>query len=131
MKIDYDFLKKLLLTMEENDAHTISNSALAESVGLDLNKIDDALFDKLVGHLRLLQDNGCIDSKSLTLGFSQGANGHWLIQHAQYRLTNRGYEFIDLLKEKGVFSKIKNLSLSMAFDVGKAVLVNLATGAVK
>ena len=49
---------------------------------------------------------------------------------ARYRLTNRGYGFLEILNEKTVFNKVKNFSLSTALDVGKSLLIAALTSGV-
>ena len=41
---------------------------------------------------------------------------------AKVRITAQGLEFLEALKEKSVFHKIKDLSLDVAVDVGKSLL---------
>lgn len=131
MKLDYQFLKQLLLAMEENENHTIANEELAKKADVNFKNIDETKFDKLVGHLRQLQDNGCIDCVSADLGFRQNLNDHWTVTRVRYRLTSHGYEFLDMLKKNSILNKVKDFSLTTAYEVGKALLINELSGALK
>ncbi len=130
MKLDYQFLKQLLTAMENDSQHTITNENLARSAGVDFKSIDEEKFDKFVGHVRQLQDNGCIDCISPDLGFKQNSNDHWTVTRVRYRLTNHGYEFLDILNENKIFNKVKDFSISTALELGKHLLTEVVTGAV-
>lgn len=122
MKLNYDLLKNILTVMEGEDSHLIQSDVLAKALSFDLSNDDD--FDRFSGHIKLLYDYGCIDSKNPDLGFMQTYSG-WVYASVNYRLTSRGYEFLDILNEPRVFDKIKNLSISTAWDVGKALLTSV------
>lgn len=107
--------------MKEEESHQMQSKTLAESLNVNLN--DDLEFDRFVGHIKLLQDYGCLDCSRHDLGFSKALSGDWIFFSVNYRLTNRGYEFLDVLQESKVMNKIRGMSLSMAFEVGKALLV--------
>jgi hypothetical protein len=125
MKLDYDFLKELLTALEDNQSHLLENMQLAKKVSIDIKNDDE--FDKFAGHLKLLQDNFCIDCMHSDLGFKK-VNSGFLIAPVGYRLTSHGYEFLEMLNEKTVFNKIKTFSISTAFEVGKTLLINQLTG---
>lgn len=121
MKLDYDFLKKILETMEQEDSHLIPNTALAAAVGVDLEK--EKQFDKFAGHIKILADERHIDCKNEDLGFPKRLRmGNF--QTVEYRMTERGYELLDMLKNKSAFNRMKNFSLSFAVEIGKAYLLN-------
>jgi len=124
MKIDYEFLKNILVVMEENPKHNINNYELGNAIGLDFNKIDEVLFDKFVGHIKLLGDNNCIECKSSDYGFTFNlmSNSYISVQ-TLYRLTQEGYEFLEMIKHKSILEKIKNLSFSTAIEIGKPLLI--------
>ena len=45
-------------------------------------------------------------------------------------MTAKGYEFLDMLKQDTVFNKVKNFTITNAFEIGKQLLISLATGAI-
>ena len=126
MKLDYEYIKRILTALRDNKSHITMSADLARNLGIDL-KNDDVSFDKFVGHIRILGDECCIESPEMNFGFSQGIDGRWSFGSVSYRLTNRGYEFLDLLSEKSVFNKIKDFSLSAAWEVGKPLLIEAIT----
>ena len=122
MKLDYNYLKKILIIMEENSEHEIRSFDLFRKL-LGTEDIDD----KTLGHLRVLNDFGCIDSQADNLGIKECLNGQIMQGNTLYRLTSRGYEFLDILKNDTIFNKIKNFAISNAWDIGKQLLITLAT----
>lgn len=127
MKLDYKFIKQLLETMENYDKHQISMRNLINSVS-----ITDESEDKFVGHMKILADYNCIDTLSGDLGFSYGIDGNLSINSGErYRLTARGYEFLDILKQDTIFNKIKDHAISTAIEVGKSLLIESLSGLIK
>lgn len=122
MKLDYNYLKKILIIMEENSKHEIKSFDLFKKL-LGTEIIDD----KTLGHLRILNDFGCIYSQADNLGIKECLNGQIIQGNTLYRLTSRGYEFLDMLKNETVFNKIKNFAISNAWDIGKELLIAFAT----
>jgi hypothetical protein len=127
MKVDYAYIKQILSTLRDNESYRTDNYDLAKICGVDVQHINEASLDKFVGHVKLLQDNFCIDCPAENLGFVQNLNKHWITNRVSYRLTNRGYEFLEILNEKTVFNKVKNFSLSMALEVGKSLVIAALT----
>lgn len=134
MKLDYDLLKKILQVMEEEPSHLCSNFELAIKVnvgatgnGGSMKIEDDALFEKFIGHIHILNDHGCIDCESPTLGFRRMSGDNWVFANVKYRMTSNGYAFLDMLKNKTVFNKIKGFSIDTAIEAGKALLIKAVT----
>lgn len=128
MKLDYDFIKQILFALENNESHVMQLIDLWNVLKLDENPKNE---DKLAGHIRLIEDNGYINFESKNSGFTYGINQMQINGNVKYRLTARGYEFLDILKNDTVFNKIKNLSLETAFDVGKSMLTTALTNLVQ
>ncbi len=127
MKLDYEFIKQILLTLEGNEEHLME----LENIFKILNIKDDKDIDKLAGHLKIIGDNFCIECSSANYGFSYSVGNFVSINgNAKYRLTARGYEFLDILKKDTIFNKIKDLSISTAFEVGKNLLTTYLSGKV-
>ena len=125
MKLDYNYLKKILVSMEDYPEHQIYFYDLVKMVsGKDITEIDD----KTIGHIRVLYDNGCFDTlKKDSIGISYNLNKILITANTLYRLTAKGYEFLDLLRNEKVFNKIKDFSISTALEVGKSLLINAIT----
>lgn len=130
MKLDYKYIKEILVTMEEYESYQISSYELMHKLGVsNSNKqVDDILLDKFIGHIKLLADNNFIASKNNTLGFSTGLDGTIITANAFYRITSQGYEFLDILKNETILKKISNFALNTAWDIGKQLLINITTG---
>lgn len=126
MKLDYDYLKKILITMEENPEHQIYFYDLVQKVsGKGIYDVDD----KTIGHIRILYDNKCFDTlKKGQIGISYNLNKVLVTTNTLYRLTAKGYEFLDLLRNDSVFNKIKNFSIATALEIGKDILIKTITG---
>lgn len=126
MKLDYAFIKQILLTLEDNEEHIMELGKILDV----LNIKEDKELDRFIGHVKVLGDNFYIESTSRNYGIENYIGGMAINDNAMYRLTARGYEFLDILKNDTVFSKVKNLSIQTAFDVGKSMLTNYLTGLV-
>lgn len=120
MKLDYGFLKNILRSLQQNESHLMSLVSLARDVEIDLT--DDKQFDKFMGHIKLLAENFHVDCANEDLSFTLTGDGFDYCD-TDYRLTGNGYELLDILQKDTVFNKIKQFSLSVAFDVGKSLLI--------
>jgi len=102
MKIDYDYLKKLLETFESSEKPVISFNEL-EQAGLSENE------DVLLFHMQQLEDQSFIaradGEPGLGYIFSVGGEVYW--SDIDLRLTAFGYEFLDALRNKEIFNKLK------------------------
>lgn len=123
MKLDYEFIKQILIVMEENETHEIGANNLLQKL-----QLDESLKDKFIGHIKILDDNACIDCDDSDLGFKMFLGGEVAITNCSYRLTSYGYEFLDVLRNDTVLNKVKSFALPTAFEVGKQLLVQLLTG---
>ena len=135
MKLDYNFIKQILLIMEEYDSHEIECNELMQAVGIIDNKriINEKLIEKFIGHIKIFGDKYFIESSDTkgNYGFAKGAHGDYVISNPNYRITAQGYEFLDVLKNDTVLNKIKNFAISNAWEIGKQLLVQYAIGQVK
>ncbi len=131
MKLDYKFIKEILLTMENYDKHEISSYELWQKIGVMDSKhcIDEDMLDKFLGHIKVLDDNGCVECSNKNFGVVPTC-GNYRIANVTFRLTAQGYEFLDVLKNDTAFNKVKDFAISNAIDIGKQIIVQLATGAI-
>lgn len=124
MKLDYDFIKQILLTMEEYDKHEIENLELMKYLN-----IADEDVDKFIGHILSLGDNGMVDTNNLKhpYGFARiSSEGVYQIVRDKYRITAQGYEFLDVLKNDTVLKKIKNFTIKNALEIGNQLIIESA-----
>jgi len=120
MKIDYKFMKEILKTIENNDTHSIEYASIGES----LNIPDWHINDKFIGHLKLLIDEDCIDSRDQNYGIEKIVfhSPEEIMTGAECRLTARGHKFLKVLEDDTVFNKIKDKGIDIAIDVGSRLL---------
>ena len=124
MKLDYEFIKQILLTLEDNEEHLMELGNILEILNIKEGKD----LDKFIGHVKVLGDNFYIESKSKDYGIMHSIGGTTVNLNAMYRLTAQGFEFLDILKKDNIFNKIKDLSISTAFEVGKNLLITYLSG---
>lgn len=126
MKIDYNYIKQALLLMEECPDYNIESLELLKKLkSLELS--NDENENKFIGHIKILHDNYFIDCENSNLGIKETLN-NFIIVNTKYRITAQGYEFLDILKNDTAFNKIKDFAISNAIDIGKEIIVKLATG---
>ena len=123
MKQNYELIKNILLAMEEYPEYRISQEKLENMLHLD-NK------DMFIGHIYLLGDSNLIesDAKQSKYGFRYGAANNLSEENCNYRMTARGYEFLEILKNDTLFNKIKNYVLPLALEVGKELFIETIKG---
>lgn len=133
MKQDYNLMKNILEIMETYEKPCIESYELAEKLGFLIRRnmriLDTEKLNNFIGHIYLLGDNSCIDSTATNYGwiyniYSRNYSG----TNASYRITAQGYEFLEMLRKRNIFNKIKGLTVPTAIEVGKAILVKTITG---
>ena len=77
-------------------------------------------------YMKLIADDYLIESSLENFGIEFN-RGNLFTSTAQYRITSRGYEFLDVLKNDTAFNKIKKFALSNALEIGKKVLVEVSS----
>lgn len=123
MKPDIDYIKDLLIAFEDCDNPTLDINDLAR-YGFDNND------KRFIFNLRILEDNNYISQAMLNpssgLGYIVRPNEDikWAI--VPLRLTAHGHDFLDVLKNKEIFNKLKSEfkdnSIDTIFKVGKQLL---------
>ena len=121
MKIDLDYLKKLLEAMEAAPAPVFDIQEL-RAAGLDYND------DQFIFHMGILDDQAFVqrEDREPGFGFSRGLDGHEHWMPVPLRLTAQGHQFIEALRNKEVFATLKkgfkDASLATLRDVSKKLL---------
>jgi len=121
MKIDQDYLKKLLETCEAAPAPIFDIDEL-KAAGVDFDT------DQFVFHMDILNDLGVIerDDGEQGYGLVRGIDGHMSWAAVPLRLTARGHQFIEALRDKEVWATLKrdfkDASVSTLWDVSKRLL---------
>ena len=122
MKLDYKFIKEILLTMEEYDNCAMENFSLIKKLNIT-NKI---LEKKFVAHILVMTDLGLIKSTNpnehVPMGLLINHDESIDIRNSCYRLTAQGYEFLDALKKDNIFNQLVDLALPTALKIGTQLL---------
>ncbi|MGO3396175.1 MAG: DUF2513 domain-containing protein [Serratia proteamaculans] len=133
MKIDQQYLKDLLIAFEKTVGPDTRIDELKVK-GYDINS------SEFIFHMRLLDDNGLITRIDGQPGFGHnyrayiGGDGyHWI--DTPLRLTSRGHDFIDAIRQKEVWNNVKEnfkeASLSTLVDVAKQLSQGFAKKKIK
>lgn len=128
MKLDYRFLKQILSALESNNSSYMQSYDLMEHLGIfnqaNLQVIDDSKMQQFNGHIHILGDNKCIESSSNDYGCKYNIRtNNYLINNTTYRMTAQGYEFLEMLRKKNIVEKIKNLTVPVALEVSKSLIL--------
>lgn len=108
MKLDLDYVKKLLNTINDCDDDRISLGYLFENLvtGPDENNMQEK---KLRHHLTILHEAGFIMSSSPDLGFRTVLDGSFVCAtNATYWPTMDGYKLLESMNNDTLFNKIKS-----------------------
>lgn len=123
MKIDWNYIKGILEAFEESDQRVLSIYDL-QKLGFDFDKDQD----NFIFHMQLLCDESLIERESghtemgaKIFGMTKTSTGY-TVYPTPLRLTMSGHEFAANLRNKEIWSKLKN---NLA-DQGFSVLVTLA-----
>lgn len=121
MKQDFELIRLILQTLAYNDCYYMQLENLAKIIQEKTHE-PDAFNDKFVGHFFLAKDTNLIAELGVCFFTGQQYCKPMPANMAKVRITAQGLEFLEALKEKSVFHKIKDLSLEVAVDVGKSLL---------
>ena len=132
MKIDQEYLKKLLIAFEDTDGPDTILSELEEA---GFSKDNNFIF-----HMRLLNDNRLIIRIDSQAGFGHEFREHvggydyrWI--ETPLRLTTKGHDFIVDLRQKEVWQTIKagfkDEGLSTLMSVTKSLAEGFAKKKIK
>lgn len=106
MKLDLDFVKTLLNTINDCENDRVSLGYLFDNIKQE--NIDNDLFEqKMRHHITLLCAAGFLMSSSSELGFKTCASGELLCStHTTYWPTLPGYQLLESLNNDTLFNKI-------------------------
>lgn len=122
MRIDQEYLKKLLDAFELSSTPTVDLRYLEQTGLLD----DESMF---IFHMQLLDDKRFIEREDKLggFGYDKSADGHVQWSVLPLRLTATGHEFIETLRNKEVWktitSNFKEASLDTLWTVSKQLFV--------
>jgi hypothetical protein len=123
MKIDHDYLKKLLQACQASDNPTFDIADL-QRAGFDYN---DRQFEF---HMGILADQGFVerDDGDLGFGISKSADGHASWSILSLRLTASGHQFAEALCDNRVWSAIKHGFKDASIATLRTVALKLLEG---
>jgi len=126
VKIDQDYLKRLLEVCQASDAPTFDIEDL-KAAGFDYN---DKLFEF---HMMILVDQGIIEQDDGDPGFGlvKSLDGHLSWAVLPLRLTASGHQFIEALSNKDVWAAIKRGFKDASIATLKNVSLKLLDGYAK
>jgi hypothetical protein len=127
VRIDQEYLKRLLLAFEDSP-DPCTTIKILEGQGF-------AIDDEFMFHMRILADKGFVEREDgdAGIGMSRGLSGgvHWFA--VPLRLTAKGHEFIETIRNPDVWrktkdgmAKVENWGLDLMFAVAKAYGKQLA-----
>lgn len=107
MKLDLDYVKKLLNTINDCDDDRVSLGYLFENLVTEPDE-NDMQGKKLRHHLTILRGAGFIMSSSPDLGFRTVLDGSFVCaMNATYWPTMEGYKLLESMNNDTLFNKIK------------------------
>lgn len=117
MKIDVNYIKQILEIIESVDEPTIYSIDLYDKLVSLLPDNDNQ--GKFIKHIWDLRDLGAIESKNDDMGFRQGANGHRIVNGCFYRLTVRGQQLLDVMRNDTWWNRIKSSGKEITMELLK------------
>lgn len=120
MKQDTDLIKKILLLIESEQDYYMSSHKLMKMLGVK-SKASERNF---MGHISIMSDSSLLDyaPSKYPFGFVFGVDGEYSILDVGYRLTAKGYDFLDVIKEEELYEKVKHMSVENILLISKQIL---------
>lgn len=131
MKMDFDFIKKLLNTLNDCDNDRVELNYLYDVLQISSDSTNCSLEKKLRHHLFLLYEARFIEATSNNLGFREGTDGYISCNgNVKYWLTMRGYQLLESVNNDTLFNKItssiKNIGIDTLRQIPSLALEYLA-----
>jgi len=132
MKIDLEYIARLLNVFLDSDAAHISISDFKESGIVIENSQSSKLDETFLFHIQLIIENGLISNRNLecnglrTVGITIGLNNDVCFFTTPIRLTQAGHDFANALHNKEVLTKLvselKDAPFKTIFDGSQKLL---------
>jgi hypothetical protein len=117
MKIDVNYIKQILEILESIDSPTMYSKDLYDKMREIAPSNDND--SKFIKHIWDLRDLGAIESNNYDMGFRQGANGDWIMNGCFYRLTMRGQQLLDVMRNDTWWNRIKSSGKEITMELLK------------
>ncbi len=129
MKLDLDFVKKLLNTINNCENDRVSMGYLFENIE---NKDDNLFEQKMRHHITILHNAGFLMSSSSDLGFNTCLGGELICNmQTTYWPTFSGYQLLESLNNDTLFNKVtegvKNIGIATLQEIPAIALQYIAT----
>lgn len=120
MKLDIDYIKEILTKIENIDSDRVRLGELMKS--FDIKDDENEKFSKLYLHLRILYDEGFLETTSNSFPIEEGANEHTNYNSgAKIRITLNGYRLLDSLRSDKLSVKIKDTLKNIGIESLKQI----------
>jgi len=120
MKLDIDYIKEILTKIENVDSDRIRLGELMKS--FDIKDDENEKFSKLYLHLRILYDEGFLETTSNSFPIKEGANEHTNYNSgAKIGITLNGYRLLDSLRSDKLSVKIKDTLKNIGIESLKQI----------
>ena len=133
MKIDLEYMAKLLNVFQSSDKAHITYNDLAKAeieVGINNNQSEKFIFHIQIALDNLLIGNRDGDAVNLEdIGITYGSNGHSIICSVPIRLTQTGHDFASTISNNEVLQKLKtefkDAPFKVVFEGGQKLLQHI------
>ena len=124
MKQDMELIKIMLQTLANNENYYMMLDQFAKEIQEQMGATEP-FNDKFIGHFFLARDTKLIEELGVCFFVGPQYQRPTPANRAQMRITSQGLDFLKALENNTVIHKIKDLSLGVAADVGKSLLISL------
>ena len=115
MKLDIDYIERILAAVEEHDTSMILQRELVQALDTEMN--DEKQVDKFYYHMKRIEDVDFLTSTHDAFGF-RFVPGRGIIYYdnTNYELTWAGHRFLDALRSDTLKEKVKSWFLQMSIE---------------
>lgn len=110
MKLDLDYVKNILLAIENNERPNVAVKDIAKAINTDLkNQKENEIF---VYYMEMLtKEIGALETDQNNMGITKGLNDpKTIMKSVEFRLSFSGHKLLDAMKNETIFNKIKSIS---------------------
>ena len=126
MRLDLDFLRAMLIAVEDHEEPATDIDLITEAMGFGegIGFADDATQNKLIHHLQILTDDGLIvATDGGDNGIEYTSDRDCVVSAVPLRMTSAGHKFIDALRNEEVWPRVQ----ALAKQSGMSSLASLQT----
>lgn len=106
MKLDLDFIKGILLAIDEYERYSTPSTFVIDKLEIDTQ--DQLSLDKVFHHMKILFQANIIDSSAKNFGFDLMGCGKYRVAYSDYELTIEGHKIVEAIKQdKTLWASVK------------------------